>query len=347
MPCRPSSSGGATLRRAMSERCACTPRAPPQRPNPPLSCPGCRPQRSGLRHPCLDGADDAGAEYLDADTLLALWDEMGAAFAASLAGSGADLQTFLKNLNPPGTWSGGCISIWRKTGAIRSSPSPSWRPTPPGCRPRPKPSMCRSARPCANTPERRTGTLCCRCSCRFSVPRNAAAGSRTWSMPGDFSSPALVPGRGRAIAVQRTRPGKRRCGGAHACLMARQPSGAPTGHGDGWRPTAVGHRSRRIARFPHGRDAGRRAAQQRGNRQAARRTDTLVLLRGQWVEIDRRRLERAMRRFKNAQALAERDGLTFIEAMRLLAGAAVTGTDQDAGGADWSQVTAGPGWPRR
>ena len=41
-----------------------------------------------------------GAEYLDADTLLALWDEMGAAFAASRAGSGADLQTFLKNLNP-------------------------------------------------------------------------------------------------------------------------------------------------------------------------------------------------------------------------------------------------------
>ena len=71
-------------------------------------------------------------------------------------------------------------------------------------------------------------------------------------------------------------------------------------------------------------------------------TDTLVLLRGQWVEIDRRRLERAMRQFKNAQALAERDGLTFIEAMRLLAGAAVTGTDQDAGVADWSQVTAGP-----
>ena len=71
-------------------------------------------------------------------------------------------------------------------------------------------------------------------------------------------------------------------------------------------------------------------------------TDTLVLLRGQWVEIDRRRLERAMQQFRNAQALAERDGLTFIEAMRLLAGAAVTGTDQDAGGADWSQVTAGP-----
>ena len=45
-------------------------------------------------------------------------------------------------------------------------------------------------------------------------------------------------------------------------------------------------------------------------------TDTLVLLRGRWVEIDRERLERAMRRFREAQALAERDGLTFAEAVR-------------------------------
>src|SRR4051794_17589410 len=41
-----------------------------------------------------------GAEYLNADVLLALWDELGAAFAASLVRSGADLQTFLKGFNP-------------------------------------------------------------------------------------------------------------------------------------------------------------------------------------------------------------------------------------------------------
>jgi hypothetical protein len=41
-----------------------------------------------------------GAEYLNAEVLLALWDELGAAFAASLVRSGADLQTFLKRLNP-------------------------------------------------------------------------------------------------------------------------------------------------------------------------------------------------------------------------------------------------------
>ena len=44
-----------------------------------------------------------------------------------------------------------------------------------------------------------------------------------------------TPSRGLAIAVQRARPGKRRCGRAHAGLMARQPSGAAAGHGDGWR----------------------------------------------------------------------------------------------------------------
>ena len=71
-------------------------------------------------------------------------------------------------------------------------------------------------------------------------------------------------------------------------------------------------------------------------------TESLVLLRGQWVEIDRPRLERAMRRFSEAQNLAERDGLTFTEAMRLLAGVAVTGDDEHAAVAEWSQVSAGP-----
>ena len=55
-------------------------------------------------------------------------------------------------------------------------------------------------------------------------------------------------------------------------------------------------------------------------------TETLALLRGQWVEIDRPRLDRAMRRFQEVQELAEQEGLTFAEAMRLLAGAEPPGT---------------------
>ena len=70
-------------------------------------------------------------------------------------------------------------------------------------------------------------------------------------------------------------------------------------------------------------------------------TETLALLRGQWVEIDRPRLDRAMRRFKEVQELAEQEGLTFAEAMRLLAGSETIDDDEPAAAVDWSQVTAG------
>ena len=71
-------------------------------------------------------------------------------------------------------------------------------------------------------------------------------------------------------------------------------------------------------------------------------TEDLVMLRGQWVEVDRARFEKTMERFREAEALADRDGLSFAEAMRMLAGAAVTDDAPEAADADWSRVTAGP-----
>jgi superfamily II DNA or RNA helicase len=71
-------------------------------------------------------------------------------------------------------------------------------------------------------------------------------------------------------------------------------------------------------------------------------TEGLALLRGQWVEVDRERLERTLRRFQAAEELARTDGLSFAEAMRMLAGAAVTPQSAQTAGADWSQVAAGP-----
>ena len=71
-------------------------------------------------------------------------------------------------------------------------------------------------------------------------------------------------------------------------------------------------------------------------------TDSLVLLRGQWVEVDRERLQRAMQQLRDAEQLAARDGLTFAEAMRMLSGATVTDGATDAASADWSSVAAGP-----
>ena len=71
-------------------------------------------------------------------------------------------------------------------------------------------------------------------------------------------------------------------------------------------------------------------------------TEDLVLLRGQWVEVDRARFEKTMERFREAEALAAKDGLSFAEAMRMLAGAAVTG--RRAGGRR-CRLVAGDRWP--
>lgn len=71
-------------------------------------------------------------------------------------------------------------------------------------------------------------------------------------------------------------------------------------------------------------------------------SDSLVLLRGQWVEVDRDRLDRTLQRFREVEALAEREGLTFAEAMRMLSGATVADDAPDPAAADWSVVSAGP-----
>jgi non-specific serine/threonine protein kinase len=69
----------------------------------------------------------------------------------------------------------------------------------------------------------------------------------------------------------------------------------------------------------------------------------LVLLRGQWVEVDRERLDRTIEHFQEAERLASASGLTFAEAMRMLSSAEI-GDDGSADRSDpvWSQVVAGP-----
>ncbi|MBO0736808.1 MAG: DEAD/DEAH box helicase [Alphaproteobacteria bacterium] len=71
-------------------------------------------------------------------------------------------------------------------------------------------------------------------------------------------------------------------------------------------------------------------------------TESLVLLRGQWVEIDRERLERAMAQFRAVEELAKRDGLTFAEASRLLSGATLSNGKDESLAVGWADVKAGP-----
>ncbi len=69
--------------------------------------------------------------------------------------------------------------------------------------------------------------------------------------------------------------------------------------------------------------------------------DGLQLIRGHWVEVDRAKLSRMLERFQAIEQAAARGGLAFAEAMRLVAGATVA-DDAAATDPDWSRVAAGP-----
>jgi superfamily II DNA or RNA helicase len=70
----------------------------------------------------------------------------------------------------------------------------------------------------------------------------------------------------------------------------------------------------------------------------------LALLRGQWVEVDPQRLKAVLAHWKKVQRQAGPDGLSLLEGMRLLAGAALDpqGDSPDDEDRPWVQVQAGP-----
>ena len=70
--------------------------------------------------------------------------------------------------------------------------------------------------------------------------------------------------------------------------------------------------------------------------------DGLVLLKGKWVEVDRAKLEEVLAHWRSVEKQAS-DGMSFLEGMRLLAGANITsGDDAPPEVHAWSSVEAGP-----
>ncbi len=72
--------------------------------------------------------------------------------------------------------------------------------------------------------------------------------------------------------------------------------------------------------------------------------DGLVLLKGQWVEVDREKLSQALSFWKELEARTDGEGISFIEGMRLLAGAPADLKDPEdplEEVQDWSFVDAG------
>ncbi|MBM4394209.1 MAG: DEAD/DEAH box helicase [Deltaproteobacteria bacterium] len=82
-------------------------------------------------------------------------------------------------------------------------------------------------------------------------------------------------------------------------------------------------------------------------RDLLRATDGLALVRGGWVEVDPDRLQRAIDRLREVERVARAEGLSFADAMRLLAGAGpdAGGEEDEDGTGRWAEVAAGP-WLR-
>lgn len=78
-------------------------------------------------------------------------------------------------------------------------------------------------------------------------------------------------------------------------------------------------------------------------KQLLAQSDGLALIRGRWVEVDRKKLAATLEHFEQVEQAALAQGLTFGDAARMLARADATSTVADPQvGMDWSRVVAGP-----
>jgi len=285
----------------------------------------------------------AGAEYLTQDVLRTAWSEMGAALSASLAAARSDLQSFLKGLNP----------AWNLVGRVhfnlaenRNDPSLPFAfmatyttqlSAQATARHLPLGQALREYAGLANK-DKLLSLL---------VPVQRAAEKCAWLKPmidgGDIFHPlrwspqeashllsSVLDLESAGVVVRMP-----------ASWRANRPPRPQVTATVGARaPSALGLGGLLDFRMEFSLEGEPLTETEFQSLLAG--TDTLVLLRGQWVEVDRKRLERAMQQFREVEALAARNGLTFAEAMRMLAGAAVTENAEDAATAEWSRVTAGP-----
>ena len=73
------------------------------------------------------------------------------------------------------------------------------------------------------------------------------------------------------------------------------------------------------------------------------KSEGLALVRGRWVEVDAQRLSRMIEHFSEVERKAADQGISFGEAMRMLAGTNVAADgDSASGDAEWALVAAGP-----
>jgi superfamily II DNA or RNA helicase len=284
-----------------------------------------------------------GAEYLTADVLRALWQEIAVALAASLHAAKTDLQSFLKGLNP----------AWNLVGRVHFNLAENRRDddAPFAFLATYTTQLSAQARaqhvPLGQALREYAGAANRDKMLSLLLPVQRAAETCEWLRPmldaGELFHPlrwtpheaarllGSVPDLESAGVIVRMPP---------AWRANRPPRPQVTGTVGARKPSALGLEGVLDFRMAVTLDGDVLSQKEIASLLAG--TDSLVLLRGQWVEIDRERLERSIQQFRDAEQLAEREGLSFAAAMRMLAGAAVADEPGDVTIADWSRVTAGP-----
>jgi SNF2 family DNA or RNA helicase len=285
----------------------------------------------------------SGSEYLSPDVLLSLWKQTASACARAHSNSGVNLQTFLKALNP----------AWNLVGRVHFNLAENRRD--------------------AEAPFAFMATYTTRLSAQAKA-QHVPLGQALRQYAGPANRDKLLS---LLLPVQRAaekcpwlksmvdageifhplrwdpRSASRFLASApdleSAGVVVRMPatwrSGRPTrpqviGTVGARSPSAIGLEG--LLDFHMSVTLDGEALSEREIKSLLAGTDSLVLLRGQWVEVDRDRLERSIQRFRDAEELAAQNGLSFAEAMRMLSGAAVTDGEDEAISPDWAQVTAGP-----
>ena len=291
-----------------------------------------------------DAPPMAGAEYLTAQVLRSLWEELDTAFRAALAASKQPLQDFLKARNP----------AWNLVGRVHFNLAENRKDAEAPfaflatyttrlsahARPQHLP-LGQALREYAGAkdqgrllsllvPVQRAGEHCA--WLREMVDRSEIFHPLRWSPGEAFRFLTDAPQLEAAGIVVRT-PGTWRAG--------RPPRPQVKASVGGIAPSLLGKHALLDFSVELALDGERLDAAEIEHLLAG--SDGLQLLRGRWVEVDREKLARMLDQFRRIEQAAAAGGLPFAEAMRLLAGADVAGdAAADPARQDWSQVAAGP-----
>ncbi len=285
----------------------------------------------------------AGAEYLTREVLLHLWESIGAAFAARQAATGGSVQQTLQAYNP----------AWNTVGRVhfhlaenRKDPDAPFaflatyteRLSAHGkAQHLPLGQALRQYSGAANKPRLLSLLL----------PVQRAAAECPWLKTmvdeGEIFHPLRWTPR-EAFALLQDLHTLERAG-----VIVRVPAGWTGGRPPRPRVTAtVGTKTpgglglETLLDFDMGVTLEGEALTPAEIRALLQGVDGLALLRGRWVEVDREKLGSMLEQFRQVEQAAASQGLTFAEAMRLLAGADARATRIDDETRDWALVTAGP-----